>query len=135
VDGSQRPAAGERMTRFVKFNAVGALGVVVQLVSLWLLTDVAALHYLIATPVAVLLAVVHNFVWHRLWTWRDRDVDAPFACARFLLANGFVSLTGNLGVMTALVSGAHVQPLAANAVAIVTSGLLNFWLGDAVVFR
>ena len=123
------------MTRFVKFNAVGVLGVAVQLGTLWLLTDVAAVHYLIATPVAVMLAVVHNFVWHRLWTWKDRDVDVSCACARFLLANGFVSLAGNLGVMTALVSGAHVQPLAANAVAIVTSGLLNFWLGDAVVFR
>ena len=123
------------MTRFVKFNAVGVLGVAVQLGTLWLLTDVAAVHYLIATPVAVMFAVVHNFVWHRLWTWKDRDVDVSGACARFLLANGFVSLAGNLGVMMALVSGAHLQPLAANAVAIVTSGLLNFWLGDAVVFR
>ena len=121
--------------RFLRFNAVGALGVGVQLVSLWLLTSVAAVHYMVATAVAVSLAVVHNFVWHRLWTWRDRDVDMVRAWTRFVLTNGLLSVASNLGVTTALVAGAHAHPVVANAVAIVTSGLLNFWLGDVVVFR
>ena len=123
------------MRRFLRFNAVGALGVGVQLVSLWLLTSVGAVHYVVATAVAVMLAVVHNFVWHCLWTWRDRDVHLLRAGARFVLTNGLLSIAGNLGVTTAPVAGAHVPPVAANAVAIATSGLLNFWLGDVVVFR
>jgi len=124
-----------RWTRFVIFNTVGALGVSVQLVSLWLLTGVATVHYLIATPVAVSLAVAHNFIWHRLWTWKDRDVHVTRACARFVLTNGLLSLVSNLGVTAALVSGAHAHPVVANLVAIATSGALNFWLGDVVVFR
>jgi putative flippase GtrA len=124
-----------RLVRFFRFNAVGALGIAVQLASLWLLTGVAAVHYLIATPLAVSLAVVHNFVWHRLWTWKDRDVHVTRACARFVLTNGLLSLVSNLGVTAALVSGTHAHPVAANVAAIATSGLLNFWLGDVVVFR
>jgi len=123
------------MRRFLRFNAVGALGVVVQLASLWLLTSVAAVHYAVATAVAVMLAVVHNFAWHWLWTWRDRDVHVVRACTRFVFTNGLLSIVSNLGVTTALVAGVHAPPVAANAVAIVTSGLLNFWLGDLVVFR
>ena len=123
------------MRRFLRFNAVGALGVVVQLASLWLLTSVAAVHYAVATAVAVMLAVVHNFAWHWLWTWRDRDVHLVRACTRFVFTNGLLSIVSNLGVTTALVAGVHAPPVAANAVAIVTSGLLNFWLGDLVVFR
>jgi putative flippase GtrA len=123
------------LVRFYRFNAVGAIGVAVQLTSLWLLTGVAAVHYLIATPLAVSLAIVHNFVWHRLWTWKDRDVHVTRACARFVLTNGLLSLVGNLGVTAALVSGAHAHPVVANVAAIATSGLLNFWLGDVVVFR
>jgi putative flippase GtrA len=57
------------------------------------------------------------------------------AFARFAVANGAVSLAGNLAVMATLVSGAHVEPVVANGVAIAVCGLLNFWLGDAVVFR
>jgi dolichol-phosphate mannosyltransferase len=121
--------------RFLRFNAVGALGVGVQLASLWLLTGVAALHYLAATPLAVTLAVVHNFVWHRLWTWKDRDVHVARACTRFVFINGLLSIASNLGVTAAIVSGTHVHPVVANVVAIMTSGLLNFWLGDVVVFR
>jgi putative flippase GtrA len=123
------------MRRFLRFNAVGALGVVVQLASLWLLTSVAAVHYAVATAAAVMLAVVHNFAWHWLWTWRDRDVHVVRACTRFVFTNGLLSIVSNLGVTTALVAGVHAPPVAANAVAIVTSGLLNFWLGDLVVFR
>jgi putative flippase GtrA len=82
-----------------------------------------------------MLAVVHNFAWHWLWTWRDRDVHVVRACTRFVFTNGLLSIVSNLGVTTALVAGVHAPPVAANAVAIVTSGLLNFWLGDLVVFR
>jgi len=60
--------------RFVRFNAVGAAGIGVQLSVLWLLTGVAHLHYLPATFAAVTLAVMHNFMWHRRWTWGDRPV-------------------------------------------------------------
>ena len=123
--------------RFARFNAVGAAGVAVQLAALWLLTDVAHVHYLFATPAAVGLAVLHNFMWHWKWTWHDRARAGGriAAFARFAAANGAVSLTGNLAVMATLVSGAHVQPVIANGVAIAVCGLLNFWLGDAVVFR
>jgi putative flippase GtrA len=123
--------------RLARFNAVGAAGIAVQLAALWLLTDVAHVHYLFATPVAVGLAVLHNFMWHWTWTWHDRAHAGGLiaAFARFAVANGVVSLAGNLAVMATLVSGAHVEPVAANGVAIAVCGLLNFWLGDAVVFR
>src|SRR4029453_18203285 len=104
------------MARFLRFKAVGALGVAVQLASLWLLTGVAGVHYLIATPLSVALAVVHNFIWHRLWTWNDRDVGLAQACIRFVLANGLLSIVSNLGVTAALVAGAHAQPVVANVV-------------------
>ena len=123
--------------RFVRFNAVGAVGIGVQLAALWFLTGVLHMHYLPATSAAVGAAVVHNFVWHRRWTWADRreSGDSVAQFLRFAAANGAVSLAGNLVVMMALVSGAHLRPVVANGVAICACGLLNFWLGDSVVFR
>ena len=125
------------LVRFVRFNTVGALGIGVQLAALWLLADVAHVHYLFATPAAVGLAVVHNFLWHWWWTWHDRAEGGGRAAAfvRFAVANGALSLAGNIGVMATLVSGAHVEPVVANGVAIGVCGLLNFWLGNEVVFR
>ena len=123
--------------RFLRFNSVGALGIGVQITTLWLLTRVAHVYYLSATSVAVGVAVAHNFIWHWRWTWRDRAAAGGLAAAflRFAAANGGLSLVANLGVAATLVSGAHMSPVAANAVAICVCGLLNFWLGNEVVFH
>lgn len=121
--------------RLVSFNAVGALGIGVQMAVLWALTGPAGLHYLPATALAVVAAVVHNFVWHRVWTWRDRPQRAwPVQLAAFALANGAVSFAGNLVLMAALVGLAGLAPVPANAFAIAACGLLNFWLADRIVF-
>jgi putative flippase GtrA len=85
---------------------------------------------------AIELALVHNFIWHLRYTWRDRRGSAS-TCrqfARFHLSNGLVSLLGNLVLMRLLVSRTHLPPLASNAVAILCCSLLNFWLGDTWAF-
>jgi putative flippase GtrA len=54
---------------------------------------------------------------------------------RFVLANGAVSLVGNVVVMATLTGGLGVHPLPANALAIAACSVVNFWLGDHFVFR
>src|ERR1041385_7240671 len=122
-----------RSRRFLVFSFVGVCGIGVQLLALSLLT-LAGMHYIPATAAAVTLALLHNFVWHRLWTWRDRRSGGMATFVRFVVANGVVSVAGNLCVMIVLVGGADVNPVAANIVAVAVCGLLNFWLGDAHVF-
>ena len=58
--------------RWCKFSLVGAIGIVVQLGALALLTA-AGMHYLVATALAVETAVLHNFAWHQNFTWSDRE--------------------------------------------------------------
>jgi putative flippase GtrA len=124
--------------RFARFNVVSALGMGVQLVTLAALVGPAGVDYLAATAIAVGVAVLHNFVWHWKWTWRDRPHERPMAAlaalAAFVAANGSVSLGTNLVVMTGLVSGAGVPPVAANLCAIAAAGLVNFALADRWVF-
>ena len=126
-----------RLMRFVKFNAVGALGMLVQLTVLWVLIESGRVDYLVATIAAVFAAIVHNFLWHVRWTWRDREaaLTAPVtAFTRFVLSNGAVSLVGNVVVMAILTGGLHLAPLFANLIAIGVCGLINFWIGDLYVF-
>ena len=54
-----------------RFALVGLLGFGLQMALLRLLVDVGHLHYLVATALAVEGTIVHNFVWHSQWTWRD----------------------------------------------------------------
>jgi dolichol-phosphate mannosyltransferase len=124
--------------RFLRFNAVGALGIGVQLVTIWTLMHFAGASYVIATIAGVSVAIGHNFLWHLGWTWRDRGLSGAEAADAFLAfaaANGGVSIVGNLIVTTALVERVGFAAVPANAVAIAACGLVNFWLGDRIVFQ
>ena len=119
-----------------KFNLVGAMGMVVQLTALWLINRYVAGHYLVATAAAIELALIHNFVWHLHYTWRDRRDGASLLMqfVRFHLCNGLVSLLGNLVLMRILVHGANIPLLAANAIAILCCSVINFSLGNNWAF-
>jgi putative flippase GtrA len=123
------------LSRPVVFALVGALGFACQLGALHLLVD-GGLPVGMSTAAAVLTAVVHNFLWHRRWTWRDRAVAPASSHAQFLRfvgLNGLVSLAGNVTI-TAGLSGSGMPVLAANIVAVVVCSVVNFVLADRVVF-
>jgi putative flippase GtrA len=122
--------------RWAKFNVVGAMGMVVQLAALALFARLAAGHYLYASAAAVELAVLHNFVWHVLYTWRDRRDDSALLSRlmRFHLSNGLVSIVGNLVLMRVLMHGAHVPLLISNCIAIVCCSMVNFCMGNQWAF-
>jgi len=122
--------------RWWKFNLVGAMGMVVQLAALAAIGRWVGRHYLYASAVAVELAVLHNFVWHMHFTWRDRREHSTLhsQLVRFHLSNGLVSILGNLVLMRILVQQAHLSLLASNVIAIACCSVVNFRLGDGWAF-
>ena len=122
------------MKHWLRFNAVGAAGVVVQLAILAVLRDGCGLPYLVATALAVEAALLHNFYWHQRWTWRDRP-PVPGRLGRFHISNGVVSLLGNLVLMRLLVGEAGLHYLAANVTTISICAAANFLTADRLVFR
>ena len=79
-------------TRFLKFGAVGASGVVVNLGALWALRN-AGLVDTAASALAIELSILSNFAFNELWTFTDRrdpGQSAMHRCLRFQL----VSLVG-----------------------------------------
>jgi putative flippase GtrA len=122
--------------RWGKFNLVGAMGMVVQLVALALFNRSMAGHYLYASAAAIELTLLHNFVCHLHYTWRDRRESTALLSQliRFHLSNGLVSMLGNLALMRVFVDRARLPLLAANCIAIVCCSMVNFCLGDNWVF-
>src|SRR5260370_13752978 len=101
---------------WLKFNAVGGVGVLVQLGVLAVLKSELHVDYLLATVVAVEAAVVHNFLWHERFTWKDRPgKDRWWRLVKFNLSNGALSILGNLVVMKWL-AGVGMNYLVANMV-------------------
>lgn len=122
--------------RWLKFNVVGFFGTVFQLAALAILNRTWPGNYLLTSSIALELTLLHNFVWHLQYTWRDRRSASPWQtqCARFHATVGTVSLLGNLGLMRVLVRDLKLPVLAANLVAILVCSLVNFYIGNRWAF-
>ena len=124
--------------RWAVFNLVGGLGILVQLAALAAFTVGLGWNYLLATGLAVEVAVLHNFFWHEAVTWRDRarlDKAGRWKrLLRFQFANGAISVGGNVLLMQLLAGTWGVNYTLANLVSITVCSLLNFVAGDRFVF-
>ena len=123
--------------RIPAFITIGAIGFLIQLGSLALLTMAVGWPYAPATAIAVQLAVMHNFVWHERWTWRERTASGTGLIGRFVryqITTGVTSIAGNVILAAVLVEGLHVNPIAANAGAVAVMSVANFVVLDRWVF-
>jgi dolichol-phosphate mannosyltransferase len=129
---------GWGLPRWAAFAGVGIMGFGIQLAALQLLTATAGLATARATVIAVEAAVLHNFVWHERWTWRDRAGGGPAhllgRLARFHAGAGIVSLAGNVAITVALVEWLHMPAAVSNTCAVGILSALNFRLADGWVF-
>lgn len=125
--------------RFFRFQAVGVVGIWVQLGVLAALTEGFGMQYLAATGMAVEAAVLHNFLWHERWTWRERTRGAAAGetlarLLRFHLSTGLGSILANLFLMRLLVGGLGLAYLPANLLAIALCAAANFAASEWFAF-
>lgn len=131
-----RARARRTGVRWLKFNAVGAGGIVVQLTVLAVLKAGLQMDYLVAAALAVEAAVVHNYFWHERFTWLDRETGTSWArFLKFNLTTGIFSLVGNVFGMRVFAGSAHLNYFAANILTIATCSIVNFMVSDRFVFE
>jgi putative flippase GtrA len=136
VGGGGRDALPEA-SRLTAFVLVGALGFVLQVGVLAWLTTVHLWSYAVATIVAVEAAVLHNFLWHERWTWRDRSAAAASLIGRLLrfhTTTGITSIGGNLATTALGVEIIGLHPVIANMISVGLMSLANYLVADRWVF-
>jgi putative flippase GtrA len=138
---------------FIKFLIVGAIGYLVNQLTLFLAYDSPVFFFLpaqdtdfhflgfthpdirlfIASVTAVEVSIVSNFYWHERWTFRDRERHSP-TIVRFLKFNG-TSLGSPLIVLATvnvLTPAFGISPYIANTIGILVGFTWN-WLCNTLV--
>jgi putative flippase GtrA len=112
------------------------MGFALQVALTEMLTTVWHWPLALSTLSAVEGAVLHNFIWHERWTWRDAvGLEGRMKrCIAFHVANGLISIVGHvaIGGMLAGVFGLNV--LMRTSIAVGVLGIVNFLLADHHVF-
>jgi putative flippase GtrA len=115
------------------------MGAALQLVLVILLTKFFGALSTAATPIAVEITVLHNFIWHECFTWGTRGPKHSRHLAlrlwRFHAGNGLVSLAGNTVLVYCLVERLKIPVMPAAAGAIILCSFANFLIADRWVFR
>jgi len=129
--------------RFIKFGVVGFSGTIVNLLVLFLSQEhlfaglrPEEIRLNCSLALAIFVATVHNFLWNRLWTWRDRKGKTRY---RFLVQMGQYFLASWLSIVLQFIAtkiGAQfMHYLLANVIAIILAAVVTFLLNDVWTFR
>lgn len=131
-------SARRLLARLGKFNLVGLMGAALQLFLLSVLTRFLHMSAVAATAVAVEVVVLHNFLWHEAFTWRDRHAadmrERIIRLGRFHVGNGLVSLVGNTTLTYYCVQRLKAPVLLSAPAAILFCSLINFYLADRWIY-
>ncbi len=114
-----------------KFAVVGLLGIVVNQVVLFLLTDLLGIYYLVSAVLASQVSTLHNFVLTEYWVFRDRDMRRH-VLVRYLAFNAInaATLLVRIPVLYILTDLFGVHYLVSNLVAIGLTFGIRYLIAD-----
>jgi dolichol-phosphate mannosyltransferase len=115
----------ENWLQLIRFATVGASGYVVNLGVFTACVHLLAIDYRVSAVIAFVVSVVNNFWLNRHWTFEARRERPIFQGARFFTVS-LVAFAFTYVVLIALVDGAHMSKVLAQAIAIVTGTPLSF---------
>ena len=128
VDGGKKMGGFSLFAKHaIKYYAVGASGVLVNLGILYALTDLAGYWYIASQVIAISVSITSNFLFNRFWTFRDsiEDQRNGVMYLKFLI----VSLIGmgiQLGITYVLVESIAVYYMYAAGIGIIIAGAINY---------
>lgn len=124
---------GANWAQLIRFSIVGASGYLVNLAIFWAALN-AKLDYRAGAAVAFVVALVNNFAWNRLWTFRDAPGRIHGQALRFVVVSTAAFLV-SLAVLALLVRDAGTPKLLAQAAAVLTVTPISFLANKLWSFR
>jgi dolichol-phosphate mannosyltransferase len=124
-------AAWREWKRVFKFGIVGLSGILVNLGILYFLVSFANMDKDLASPVAIELSILNNFIWNDLWTFHPAETGRLTSRWHRLGAFNLISIGGaviNYGIFLFLTRWFAVYYLGAQLVGIVVAFAWNFFV-------
>lgn len=135
------------LVRYVKFIGTGAVGTVVDMLVLWLLSDFVFDEgywgeYVISPVISFQCAITVNYLISYFYVWKDRTRNVPGAGkGRFFKLFLAYDLSGTavfllrLGVLLLIGKFTGWDVVLCNLLAMCISGIVNFFISNQFIFR
>jgi dolichol-phosphate mannosyltransferase len=114
--------------RFIKFCIIGGIGGIINIAILYSLTE-SGVYYLISGAIAIESGLLSNFVFNKVWTFKDMDVKGSRAILKALCKDHIVRSGGiilNLSILWFLTSVVGVYYILSQLIGIGVAMIWNF---------
>ncbi|PIS27747.1 MAG: hypothetical protein COT43_09020 [Candidatus Marinimicrobia bacterium CG08_land_8_20_14_0_20_45_22] len=123
----------------IQFQFVAWLGTFVNLGTLWLLHGKFKIPVPIAGACAIEVAILHNFTWYYLHTWRDRVehtlLDYFRRLWKYNLITAGIDFLINLGILWTLTHFLNFHYLLADILGMVPGPSSKIFVNDLIIFK
>jgi putative flippase GtrA len=124
----------KRYAEIIKFIIAGGTAFVVNIVALFVFTDIIGIHYLTSTVLAFLVAFIISFVLQKFWTFRDHSSDQLHVQGILYLIMQGVNLGLNALLMYTLVEYLHVYYLFSQVIISFFLAFVSFFINKRYIF-
>ena len=123
--------------QMIKFYIVGASGVFVNLIILYLLTNFLGLWYLFSAIFGIIISVTTNFLGNKIWTFKIKDNKIKHYVKKYInfWVASLVGIIIQLILLYILVHFFDIWYLLAAFIAIVIASFSNFLFSKFWVFK
>jgi dolichol-phosphate mannosyltransferase len=129
------PYKKDLFIQFFKFALVGGLGTVINLAVLYALTEYLGLYYLLSAFFAFLVAVTNNFIWNKVWTFRERIGEKTAVKYNKFFFVSVIALVVNLLFLYFFTEFLGIYYLVSQVLAIALALIINFLGNKCWTFR
>lgn len=124
--------------KFVKFCIVGGTGVFVNLGMALILKNLFEIDYRISAFIAIQTAIVNNFIWNYLWTWKEMKTEEIYSLlmmfVKFYVSSGITAVVVNMGILVFLKEVACLNWLISHIIGIGFGTIANFLISHFWTF-
>jgi dolichol-phosphate mannosyltransferase len=125
-----------KMKEFMKFAVVGGSGVLVNMGCFFVFTRFAGVRIEFASPMAIEISILSNFLLNNAWTFRRRDPDFKFT-GRILRYHLVTAVAGLVNYLTLLLLANvfGLNDLISSMIGIFLGMFINFFLNSMWTWR
>jgi len=119
----------KELHRFIKFCLIGGIGAIVNLTILYFFKEILGVYYLLSGAIAIESGLLSNFVFNKIWTFKDTEIKGARAILRALYRDHIVRSGGillNIFILWFLTSVIGLYYLTSQIIGILVAMMWNF---------
>ena len=121
-------------SRFVGFALVGASGILVNSLALYLGTDRLHIYYLVSAALATVASTIWNFAWTEFWVYRSKSQSGILRRLGIFFVVNALALSLRTPMIYALTSLVGIYYVISNLISLALLTVVRFELADNIIW-